>query len=647
MHDATFSRNLFSNVDVTGIKLPWEVGIYRELFSDEPFAVPLVPKMPINDFCSFDVGTDPQHVTEQIASVASHVTAHPVFEKCVSAGDEPHYQEKRQQLRDVAIGKLLIVLNHNLEVSVTGRHVLQLVQGANRDNEAADIVSSVVGVKSPATLVKRANSLLAFIRWCNWIGRSDTNFFQESIVWDYFQFLKTSCAPASKADSMMSALRFAFYVLGFECLGGTVTSRRLVGACELMLTGKRLLRQALVLTVFQIKILHGILMDTGRHLMDRVLVVHILFSFYGRCRHSDLLAIHTIDCDIDAKGGFVTITTCAHKSGRMASLKTRLLPIVIPARGVDGSVWPLHALEVLREAGCLPVNPVDGPLVHAPGGSPGTFLTRGLRSTEVSKALRCFLGLPEPVPGCNEELVSSHSLKATLLAWAARFGLTPQTRSLLGRHTSCLNETFAIYSRDLSVAPVVELQKLIDAVAAGTFEPDNERSKFFRSGSIPVGQTCAKEECDELDDFIVVQDSPDFSERCEPVGGADVQAPCYGEDQPFDVPVGISGEDSQTFGAVDAGTVSDSDSSTSGSDASSSDGSDLGAAQHRVKRFRARIPVHEEWFVHGKSHLVHRYDGDQHNDVRFLVCGKRLTNAYHTCTEATAWNTLCKSCNRR
>ena len=91
----------------------------------------------------------------------------------------------------------------------------------------------------------------------------------------------------------------------------------------------------------------------------------------------------------------------------------------------------------------------------------------------------------------------------------------------------------------------------------------------------------------------------------------------------------------------------DSDSSSSGSDALSSDHSDVAEPPARVKRFRARIPKEESWYVHSKSHLIHRFDGTLHNTMRFLVCGKLLTDAYALCTEATAWNTLCRSCNRR
>ena len=592
-----------------------------------------MPKMPVSEFCNFDLGVAPQEVVKTVASLARLDTSCPVFSACISSGDDLHYQEKRQRLRDTAIGKIFIVLQHNLNASSTGQHISELLQREGSHEGALEIIDSVVGVKSPATLVKRANSMLAFLRWCDLAGRCESNCFQEHVLWDYFRYLKDSGSAASKADSMMSAVRFAVFVLGFECLKPAANSRRLIGASELMLTGKRLLRQALVLTSAQIIRLHNILVDNDRHLMDRVLVAHLLFALYGRCRNSDLLAVRTIECDFDSKGGFVILTTCNHKSGRLASLKTRLLPIIIPARGVDGSIWPGKALEVLELAGCSIQNPIDGPLVHAPAGGVGVFMNRGLRSTEVSKALRSFLGIDEPAPGFDGEIVSSHSLKATLLAWSARYGLSPQTRSLLGRHTSCLNETFSIYSRDLACAPVAELQKVIDCVADGTFSPDAERSRFFREPSDISHEEphqCVKQEAAVEDGFIVIPDSPEvftddtIGNTCENTGIQEhMDDSCAGET-----------------------LVLDSDSSSSSS-AESSDDPETATAQPRVKRFRARIPHREECFVHSKSHLVHRFNGDSRNDVKFLVCGKRLTDSYSRCTEATAWNILCKSCNRK
>lgn len=78
---------------------------------------------------------------------------------------------------------------------------------------------------------------------------------------------------------------------------------------------------------------------------------------------------------------------------------------------------------------------------------------RGVTSSEVSRFLRLALGEPEVQADPGAPRVSSHSLKATCLSWAAKYGCSTSVRSLLGRHVSAVQETQAVYSRDLAVAP--------------------------------------------------------------------------------------------------------------------------------------------------------------------------------------------------
>lgn len=63
------------------------------------------------------------------------------------------------------MAKLVIVVSHWLPASTTGRQILSLGGNDAQAAGAAGIVTAVVGVRSPATLTKRANSLLAFLRW--------------------------------------------------------------------------------------------------------------------------------------------------------------------------------------------------------------------------------------------------------------------------------------------------------------------------------------------------------------------------------------------------------------------------------------------------------------------------------------------------
>ena len=302
VHDAILARSLLTNCDITGVTLPWETGIFRELFSDEPFSDQLVPKMPISNLCSISIDDDPQQVAASVAGVAVHDSDDCVFAKCISSGDDAHYHEMRQQLRDAAIGKLLIVLRHCLLASKTGRHIIGLGTDAQQKSGAHDIVDAVIGVRSPHTVVKRANSLLSFLRWVAKTGIDEVNPFVEQVVWGYFQHLRITEAAATRADASLSAFRFAFHVLGFECLESAVSSRRLIGAAEIMLSGKRLLRQSLALTAHQVKCLHMVLRDKRCHPTDRALVGYLLFCLYGRCRNSDLQAIHTMELDFSDAG---------------------------------------------------------------------------------------------------------------------------------------------------------------------------------------------------------------------------------------------------------------------------------------------------------------------------------------------------------
>jgi len=155
----------------------------------------------------------------------------PIFASCIACVDDGFFQSKRQQLYDAAVSKLLIVLRHCLLASSTGRHIIALGTEQMQDAGASGVLQAVLGVKSLATLIKRANSLLSFLRWLAKNGIQEVNPFTEEMVWKYLQFLRESSAPATKGDSAMSAFRFAYHILGFDSLGPAMTSRRLAGIC--------------------------------------------------------------------------------------------------------------------------------------------------------------------------------------------------------------------------------------------------------------------------------------------------------------------------------------------------------------------------------------------------------------------------------
>jgi hypothetical protein len=72
--------------------------------------------------------------------------------------------------------------------------------------------------------------------------------------------------------------------------------------------------------------------------------------------------------------------------------------------------------------------------------------------------------------------VKVHSLKVTLLSWAAKRGLPPDVRKALGYHIDSNEMSMMTYSRDAMARPLRKLEALLAEVRLGTFNPDTSRS---------------------------------------------------------------------------------------------------------------------------------------------------------------------------
>jgi len=80
------------------------------------------------------------------------------------------------------------------------------------------------------------------------------------------------------------------------------------------------------------------------------------------------------------------------------------------------------------------------------------------------------LGLPIEILRRTEIGVTGHSLKATGLSWAIKFGILEYDRAVLGRHAS---------STSSATATVKKFQNALLAVFNKTFRPDAPRSQYF------------------------------------------------------------------------------------------------------------------------------------------------------------------------
>ncbi|CAE6970568.1 unnamed protein product [Symbiodinium sp. CCMP2592] len=489
----------------------------------------------------------------------------------------------------------------------------------NREAGYEDVVlavSAAVGVKSPHTIHKRAASFWTFVRWLDVHEPLAPSGLHEVQVWNFVQFLKETSAPASKAASVLSAFRFAHFVLGFR-LSGIVDSRRIAGATEQQLVNVRKLRQAKDLTVSQVLELHARLESGALHCFDRVLLASLLIRLYARARPSDFLFVESVevDCPPGADYPLLVFEVSQHKGARKVQLKTKLLPILVPMIGVHGKCWIDEALSAFRKAG-RSLTSVRGPLTLAPADESGVVSSRrSIASSEVGKMLRAFLGLPEEVTDPSAPRVTAYSLRGTCLGWGGKFGFDEDLKSILGRHASSVKTTQAIYSRELSAAPVRRLQDMIREVAAGNFFPDNSRSSYFPRRAV------GNEE-------VTIRGSDKGSEKLNPVK----------------VEV-VSSDESEAGNSVSSDNEC-SDSSQSSQSSSSSSASE--AVQPAVRRWkRAKVEEPDQvWYVNTSSGVLHLLASP--DDVPMLLaCGRPVSGNYREATRIeVSRGKECRTCRR-
>lgn len=133
--------------------------------------------------------------------------------------------------------------------------------------------------------------------------------------------------------------------MGLESADVVLESRLLSGAAQRQFSGKRLLSQAPVLKVSDVKELERLCAE-ARCLMDRYMAGVFLVCIYGRCGWSDIANLHT--CDLSDKY-FLELSTVVHKTSITAVRKTTLLPIAVPTIGLTDADWFCFWKEAAEE----------------------------------------------------------------------------------------------------------------------------------------------------------------------------------------------------------------------------------------------------------------------------------------------------------
>ena len=453
------------NVSWSSLVLPWENDFMSQIFSESSTPDPKL-SLP-NQWNATVVTASPNKPEVSVPSVPFAS----VYAKHVRQIKEETFWEQRDKNSKHAVAKWILFLKSDLTASQVGKQIESDVDSAE------DIVLAVLGVKSPSTALKRANSVLSYHRWHSTTYENCPIPFVENCCWMYLKHLKEIEAPASRAISFVQAARFCHFIFQVSGADSVINSRRIVGLADIQLSLKASTRQARPLSVEEVSKLHRIASSSETPLIDRVVASHFLLMVYGRCRASDTCSVERITHDNDHKTGFVELSTRVHKSSRSAVTKSWLLPIVIPCFGVADPSWIQSWWECRVEAGLKVVGEVSGPLLPAPrvtgSNAEISWTSRPMTCVEMSGMLRSFLDAED------DFALTSHSMKTTTLSWASKAEMPREYRRILGRHSSAVKESDSVYSRDLSFGPVRALERVFVMIREKSFAPDGQRSQFF------------------------------------------------------------------------------------------------------------------------------------------------------------------------
>ena len=595
------------------VKMPWERGVFKKISQKPATGIQHVFQQP-RVWVNYNLDSVAENLEDlQESTVRRPELAGAFFEHALTAVSDISFHQQRMGLLETAVEKWFCIIRVNMLASSTGRDIINLGNMDDQKKGAFETIEAVIGIRSRTTAITRANSLLKFLRWRAECSDNDGKPFEEQEAWQYLRELRETGSAPTKGSSFLSACAYAFHVFGFNDLESICSSKRLRGLADLMHAVKAPLKQALVLTVRQVLMLHELLEATECNVVDRAVAAYLLIALYGRCRHSDLQNIEDVFIDLGPEGGYLEITTRTHKTSRTVSQKSRLLPVVLPAIGVQGREWLTAAKMAFKDYGLSLEGHVGGPLFRPPGAEGNSHCKRGLTSQEVSRFLRVMLG--EKIAHDKESgpKLSSHSLKATVLSWAAKAGMAAQDKSILGRHVSAYTDSSAVYARDLSIGAVSRLQEVIVQIHRGEFLPDAPRSGYY-----PVAMPVVEEP--DLPDVEVVKIEDD-----------------------------VNGHELEEESLLDDSHLNEEACSASSDGSESLEGSDseeeVAPPAPKCYKHVAAGPLEGKFVMHKVSHMVHYTDtGVMAGAANKLIsCGRALNNNYKT-VERFDTVDMCRRC---
>ena len=412
----------------------------------------------------------PMDVKEKVKSLLQPDTTLPFYTYAVKVLPDRDAIEEADKLWSTALFKWQQVFEILDFPGPLGSALLQ-EQVTSPPGVDSVVLRDSLGIKSPRTAYKRAQTLLQYFSWLQ-------STFMDWFPWDrnrclqYLGVGNSSRPSAYKGMTLLEAFRFARFVLEIPIPENLLRDPQLRGRAQRLLAEKPGYKPARPLKVSELALLERS-MDAGLDMIDVYFLGAIIFAVLSRSRWSDLKFLQCIwieRTEFDGElYGFLEARTKHHKTATSLAKKQRFMPLVAPLLGVTGIDWTKHWIAAMTVLGISLDDEPFGALCRAPD-SEGLLGRRSCSTEEVGTFLNKILQTN------SETMVTSHSLKHTTLAWCAAYGLEEPVRTLLGHHELQGAKAMTVYSRDMLTRPLQHYCSMLENIRKDHFRPDESRT---------------------------------------------------------------------------------------------------------------------------------------------------------------------------
>ena len=459
-------------LDDTGVKYPWETGVMAEIFMDTDDVVG-APSLPVEY-----LGLAEQHgasVDSSTAASASQKTLGrdlelPFYSFAVRVKPDRDLFAVQEVLWQRALDKWLQIFEVLGFPGQLGDAVDYELHFADPDQRGT-VLRDAMGVKSPRTALKRAQTMLQYFGWlqnqpCEWSPWNRSN------CLSYLNSSAEHTPAATLGMSFLEALRFCRHVLQINIPDLLLQDPQLKGRAQRLLLTKVDYHPARPLKAQEVARLER-MMVSPMNLLDKYMLGAVLFAIFSRSRWSDLQFINKFWVDRNEFDGqffgFIETETAFHKTATSLKKKMRFMPIVCPIQGITETDWTAAWLETFYElqvdADAIPF----GPICRAPG-TDGALCRRSCTSDEISLFINRVLDV------ADDNKLSSHGFKHTTLSWASSYGIDETARTLLGHHELQGSKSMSVYSRDMLTRPLQLFCSMLTNIRGDHFRPDESRT---------------------------------------------------------------------------------------------------------------------------------------------------------------------------